>query len=481
MCPAQSPVNALPQRFMSESPQFPANVSPKYPMSAPTLRQQPTISPGYHAFSLLRNCCWLFLVPSTMNKRVFVDGKAHEVFFVGEEAVIERNGLPHRIVFSGPARDVIIDNVPYRLAFGESRPVYIDGETHVLRFGTPSRELYMGNFPFKGTFGGPPIVASINGRRHEIRLCGPVPEIKVMPEPSYEMTRFLPEIRIGQQKLEALPRSTAIQIPQPRPETPPKKDDPLDVQSFLNKLQKSGVLDKVSQAVAAKGQQKVPCNPKYTPIPSTVGKDDAPVPSNHGYFLQNLQRMAAPMSSLDQFSLRSLVIRYDSVVNALHKARIECARCGIAFKDLYGRAYQVHQDWHVKDAIESKERQYSRTRPWFMTDDWFSYSETELVNQTSIVDEKTIGRTAEKCNTDMFSGELEVKKCCVCHETFGEYWDDDDDAWKIKDCVVERGKPFHQSCWSSIDPCSFFESSLVGVGSGCPSFKDEMDTYEDKI
>lgn len=37
------------------------------------------------------------------------------------------------------------------------------------RFGAPSRELYMGNYPFKGAFGGPPIFATINGVRHEIR------------------------------------------------------------------------------------------------------------------------------------------------------------------------------------------------------------------------------------------------------------------------------------------------------------------------
>lgn len=63
--------------------------------------------------------------------------------------MIERNGLPHRIFFSGPPRNVLIDGVPHLMSFGETKTVLIDGEPHVLRFGAPSRELYMGDFPFK--------------------------------------------------------------------------------------------------------------------------------------------------------------------------------------------------------------------------------------------------------------------------------------------------------------------------------------------
>lgn len=110
-------------------------------------------------------------------------------------AVIERNGVPHRVSFSGPPRDIIIDGVAHTLAFGESKGILIDGETHILRFGAPSRELYMGNYPFKGSFGGPPIIATINGRRHEIRLCGPAPEVKIEQDPCYELMRYMQTAR----------------------------------------------------------------------------------------------------------------------------------------------------------------------------------------------------------------------------------------------------------------------------------------------
>ena len=129
-----------------------------------------------------------------------------QVFYIEQFAVIERNGLPHRVSFAGPPRDVIIDGVAHRMAFGEQKQVLIDGEVHLLTFGAPSRELYMGHYPFKGAFGGPPIIATINGRRHEIRLCGPPPEVRIDPEPSYELMRYMPAIRQQQPQAQISPK-----------------------------------------------------------------------------------------------------------------------------------------------------------------------------------------------------------------------------------------------------------------------------------
>jgi hypothetical protein len=105
------------------------------------------------------------------------------------------------------------------MAFGEQKQVLIDGEIHYLRFGAPSRELYMGNFPFKGAFGGPPIIATINGRRHEIRICGPPPEVRIDPEPNYELMRYMPAIR--QQSI--IPQQQQILKQQQPPKVEAKK------------------------------------------------------------------------------------------------------------------------------------------------------------------------------------------------------------------------------------------------------------------
>lgn len=64
--------------------------------------------------------------------------------------------------------------------------------------------------------------------------------------------------------------------------------------------------------------------------------------------------------------------RYDSVIERIYKKRVACPQCGIAFKELYGEAYQRHTDWHLQDMIHSKNNKYTRSRPWFMTNVGFN-------------------------------------------------------------------------------------------------------------
>lgn len=123
------------------------------------------------------------------NKTIYVGRTGYEVQYINDVAFIERNGLPHRIYFVGPPRDVVVDGTPYLLAFGETKTITIDGQQHTIRFGGPGRELIMGGFPFRGFFDGAPILATINNVAHKIQLCGPAPEVKIDPEPDYELSR----------------------------------------------------------------------------------------------------------------------------------------------------------------------------------------------------------------------------------------------------------------------------------------------------
>ena len=73
-----------------------------------------------------------------------------------------------------------------------------DGIILPVRFGDPARELFIGDCPFRGTFNGSPIIANINGRRHEIRLCGAPPEVRIDQDPCYELARFMNSVRVPQ-------------------------------------------------------------------------------------------------------------------------------------------------------------------------------------------------------------------------------------------------------------------------------------------
>ncbi|CDW58143.1 Polyadenylation and cleavage factor 11 [Trichuris trichiura] len=270
-----------------------------------------------------------------INNRLYVDGLAYEVRFIDEVAVIERNGLPHRIYFVGPPHDVVIDGIPHPLSFSDPRQIIIDGQSHTIRFGAPSRELYVGNFPLRASFGGPPIFVNVNGVKHKIQLCGPPPEVKIDPEPAYELIRFM---------------------------------------SLASESSRRAALLTPKQPVAN-------------------------------------QRTAAAAA------------RYKSVIDSLHQHKIQCSTCGMRFPVDDNVKYAKHLDWHFKMNRREKSARGAVSRPWFLA----------------------LEVRAHKCH-------LLFQFCAVCEETFEQFFDQDEDAWKLRNATVVNGKTYHPLCYQDFAP-----------------------------
>jgi len=130
-------------------------------------------------------------------------------------------------------------------------------------------------------------------------------------------------------------------------------------------------------------------------------------------------------------------------------------------------------------AIQARDKKYSRSSPWYMMDDWFTYSETELVNrdpQSAAEANEEQASGAAHSSTDARSEDTTMKECYVCHEKFEEYWVDEEDAWKLRDCLVENGKAFHSYCKSDIRPsdaATATEGGDAGEGDTMPFMEDE--------
>ncbi|EYB97769.1 hypothetical protein Y032_0137g2012 [Ancylostoma ceylanicum] len=359
-------------------------------------------------------------IPS--NNRIFVDGKAHEVEYVNDVAVIERNGLPHKIYFAGTPRNVIIDGVPHLLHFGETKAVIIDGQEHILRFGAPSRELYLNNFAFKGQFGGAPIVATINGRRHEIRLAGPAPDVKINPDPAYELTAELNRIRANKSEN--------------------KPEPSLDPFNLLKKLQQSGFLKKPEPAPAPPPNPSTRDRLRNTTM--MLRDTTPPIPSEHSVSI--VERRSVPAAPLKEFNMRILKIRYDSVVDALHeKQQNACPHCGQRM-ELRGERYERHLDWHVKRNLKTFEKACT-SRPWYASSkDWLKSEEDEEAGVgTASGATETVEESLPVISVS--AREAVNKSCAVCCEDFEEYCDEDDDGvWKLKDCVIVNNQAYHSAC-----------------------------------
>ncbi|KAI6238632.1 CID domain-containing protein [Aphelenchoides fujianensis] len=406
-----------PPRYGAPPPPF---VAP--PVSAPAL-----FPPRYGAPPQIRNEQRL---PNALgNNRIFVDGKAYEVLFLNDVAVIERSGVPHRVFFRGAPRDVIVDGVAHTLAFGETKPIEIDGQTHFIRFGAPSRELYMGDYPFRGHFGsGPPIVATINGRRHEIRLGGPPPEVKIEQDPCYELTRHLQAARLQQDP-------HAFGDAPPPLVAPKKEEDKLG--DLLSKLARSGVLDSLSLRQAERRASPAADREATPPlIPATAAGGE---------------EREAPAVPLAAFEPAALFVRYESVVRALLEARSVCPDCGVEIRDRESPAYKRHLDGHVRAELGAVSTHESR--PDFLDEEaWIAHSFVDEVNRAAeppAVAPPAADDAAPPADGqpgDALSSEVTRNECAVCFEKFAEYWDDDLEEWRLRDCVLVAAKPVHRLC-----------------------------------
>lgn len=149
-------------------------------------------------------------------------------------------------------------------------------------------------------------VATINGRRHEIRLMGNPPEVKIEQDPCYELIRQMQNLRQNNINPEV---------------SLPKKEDnkgvfsdnyvllnkvvlDMKIGDLLAKLQKTGVLDTLSTAVHAsnKGPQSSPFN-----APSSNRESTPPIiPSN--VKMDKFEVRDKPTSPLSEFAIANLKV-----------------------------------------------------------------------------------------------------------------------------------------------------------------------------
>uniref|UniRef100_A0A0N4ZHA5 CID domain-containing protein n=1 Tax=Parastrongyloides trichosuri TaxID=131310 RepID=A0A0N4ZHA5_PARTI len=412
----QSPVpNGINQNFPFISNNSPV---PRIPINIPTSNNIPA--------SVIKNDTPR-IEGIQANNRIFVDGKAYEVLFVDNQPIIERNCLPHKIYFFGNPRKVTIDGKEHILPFRESKTVVIGGLSHVIRFGAPSRELIMNEFAFKGSFGGPPIIANINGRKHEIRLGGPPPEVRIEPEPSFEL---LPELKKMQKEAKTDPEV--------------KKVEPIvqDIKSLLAKLKDQGIIGASAKPSSGSNAPKDnKSNDTSTNKSKLVNLKEVPKKTSPA----NISFKDLP----DNVLTLDPNLTYQATLEVLYQPRNVCPNCGLQMDKSDDEMFQKHMDWHFRENTRLIQNKNASVRPWNMTaDKWLKFSEQLALTNISSNNSDAEGSDGERHtdSIDILSSEVPNKNCHVCGEQFEEYYDEDDDVWKIKSCIVLNNIAYHVSC-----------------------------------
>lgn len=160
-----------------------------------------------------------------------------------------------------------------------------------------------------------------------------------------------------------------------------------------------------------------------------------------------------PQRQTVDFSPEALKVHNVNAVHSLYEgAPMQCEFCGFRLQD--GDALAQHLDWHFKRNKTKKLRNTVRScRPYFCpVDEWV----TSKIGPTGdVVLEKprhVFEEAAQETATPIHNvtADEQQPSCPVCHERFVQFWDDDNDAWMVRDAqrtqIDGESKIVHTFC-----------------------------------
>jgi len=138
----------------------------------------------------------------------------------------------------------------------------------------------------------------------------------------------------------------------------------------------------------------------------------------------------------------NLKARNSKLIDKLHVG-IQCGSCGE--RHLSRSEYSQHLDKHFRANRLAKEKKiYSRK--WYLKeDDWIKFDDSDYVEYTSVNPFEQPNEQIDSVCSISASG-LEVDKCPHCLETFEEFFDQDEEEWKIRNAVCVGEALFHVPC-----------------------------------
>ncbi|ESN95587.1 hypothetical protein HELRODRAFT_179365 [Helobdella robusta] len=237
-----------------------------------------------------------------------------------------------------------------------------------------------------------------------------------------------------------------------------------------------------------------------------------------------------PTPDLTDFKIESLKGKYKEVVSSLYTG-LQCSSCAIRFPTTSSstsssaqlstaeakKRYNSHLDWHFNmNKIEKTGSKSLKYRSWYPDlMEWIQLNDNNIVtsdykptdtntnNSTaattsltnapsseaskpqeskslSVVIGATASDSAAAANADCITSPVVSddhpanNKCFVCHETFDRVWNDDREAWCLKEALTKHDKLFHPLCL--ID---FKEDALTGERA--PNLIDHQQSTDESI
>ncbi|XP_067663698.1 uncharacterized protein [Haliotis asinina] len=158
---------------------------------------------------------------------------------------------------------------------------------------------------------------------------------------------------------------------------------------------------------------------------------------------------------------------YKGVIQKIYHG-IQCSSCGTRFRMEDTDLYREHLDWHFRQNKRGKDdTKVARNRNWYYkTNDWIQYEEfgdLEEKAHSQIFDKmlQGQGQTVQETVGSGFNpppgvdfvscppatGNEQDDMCCICHDPFEQYWNEEAEDWHLRDAVRVDKKTYHPVCF----------------------------------
>ncbi|XP_054036121.1 pre-mRNA cleavage complex 2 protein Pcf11-like [Dryobates pubescens] len=159
---------------------------------------------------------------------------------------------------------------------------------------------------------------------------------------------------------------------------------------------------------------------------------------------------------LTDFQVEELRQRYSSAINALHTG-IQCGSCGVRLATSQG--YAEHLDWHYgRNRSRKAAGRAAAHRQWYCSSaEWIEFAAAADLQKTA--KSQIFERAHEavlKARQASKKDEIQsvpagpagaAESCEICQEQFEQYWDDEEEEWRLRNAIRVDAKIYHPSCY----------------------------------
>merc|ERR1719195_1054029 len=442
------------------------------------------VNQGYKEFEVDGEKHEIKIGPPT--RELWIDGKWYECYFNNRVGVmigshmheVFLDGQPPNVDIGEPRPDLCLGRI-YALLDGNMKgriPIFLDrkpqridiaGKPHIIQFVDGFKTLTINGHPFRSDFGGFPMVISVLGKKHYLRLTALPRGINLDHLPPGPSSSTLSPRSPGAQLRGPSPSSSSMPPAPPAPIPPPvgandtDASKNVDVNAIFASLQKFdwsgfGVNIGGSGGGGIPGltvtEPEVPAM-EVKPPPELVPQ---PVIKN----TPNLKVASAPIKPIVLASHHaSLKERQESIIEQLYRAAdLQCKSCGVRFSKEEMPQYTSHLDWHFRMKRREKDNaKRAQSRKWyFEKNDWIESDEIEDEASEEKIEEEEKEEEEIVIKTVPVGDGQKNTACPVCREDFDQFYKQsgegvEEEGWYFHNAMIHDGVIYHPECFKDLE------------------------------